>query len=85
MEIHEPQVGDVYVHFKNSDHKYTIVAIARDSETLEEMVVYQGHYTHEEFGTDPVFVRPKDMFTEIITRDGKTFPRFQFVENAKAA
>ncbi len=40
MERHIPQPGEVYRHFKGN--VYEIVLIARDSETLEEKVVYKN-------------------------------------------
>lgn len=56
-------------HFKGG--KYRLCHIAKDSETLMRMVVYQALY--DKFG---YWVRPEKMFFERITRDGKTFPRF---------
>ena len=59
-----------YRHFKGNIYKF--VGIAKDSETLEEMVVYQAMY-----GDHQMWVRPMDMFFEEIERDGKKMPRFQ--------
>lgn len=56
-------------HFKGS--KYRLYHIAKDSETLDRMVVYQALY-----GMCGYWIRPEHMFFERITRDGKTFPRF---------
>lgn len=56
-------------HFKGG--KYRLFHIAKDSETLQRMVVYQALY-----GTHGYWIRPERMFFERITRDGKTFPRF---------
>ena len=63
-------MGEYYRHFKGN--VYRVLHIAKHSETLEEMVVYQAMY--EERG---VWVRPKSMFEEVIERDGKTFRRFE--------
>jgi hypothetical protein len=53
-----------YRHFKGGIYRF--IGIARHSETLEEMVVYQSV---SEAGQ--IWVRPKDMFYEEIERDGK--------------
>ena len=51
-----------------------MLAVARHSETLEEMVVYQQLY-----GEQGVWVRPLEMFLEIVERDGKRMYRFEEV------
>ena len=62
-----------YRHFKGNE--YEVVGIAKHSETMEDMVVYQALY-----GDMGIWVRPRAMFCEEIVRDGKTFVRFEFVE-----
>ncbi len=61
-----------YRHFKGNE--YEVIGVALDSETLEKMVVYRALY-----GDGGLWVRPKSMFCENITRDGKTFPRFTYI------
>ena len=61
-----------YRHFKGNE--YEVVAIAKHSETLEEMVVYKALY-----GDGGYWVRPASMWNETLTRDGKTFKRFEFL------
>jgi hypothetical protein len=61
-----------YRHYKGN--LYRAIAIAKHSETLEEMVVYQALY-----GEKGLWVRPKMMFCENITKEGKTEPRFAYV------
>lgn len=56
-------------HFKGG--KYRLWHIAKDSETLQRMVVYQALYRDHGY-----WVRPEKMFFERITRNGRTFPRF---------
>lgn len=63
------KVGGVYEHYKKKHYK--ILAIARHSESLEELVVYQALY-----GEDVVWVRPVRMFLENVLVDGKLRPRF---------
>lgn len=63
-----------YRHFKGNEYK--VLGVAKHSETLEEMVVYQALYG--EYG---IWVRPLSMWNEEITRDGKTFKRFEKIED----
>ncbi len=66
-------VGSLYEHYKG--HRYKIIGIARHSETLEELVVYQALY-----GEGDIWVRPLSMFLENIVIDGVLQPRFKLVE-----
>ena len=61
-----------YRHFKGNE--YEVLGIAKHSETLEPMVVYKALY-----GDGGLWVRPLSMWNEEITRDGKTFKRFQYI------
>ncbi len=61
-----------YRHFKGNE--YRVLYIARHSETLEDMVVYQALY-----GEMGVWVRPASMWDEIVQRDGLTFRRFEYI------
>jgi len=61
-----------YRHFKGGE--YEVIGVAKNSETQEEMVVYRALY-----GENELWVRPKEMFLEIVERDGKKFPRFEYV------
>ena len=69
--------GEYYRHFKGN--VYRVLHIAKHSETLEDMVVYQAMY-----GERGVWVRPKSMFEEVIERDGKTFRRFSKISAEEA-
>ena len=64
-----------YRHFKGN--LYRVLHIAKHTETLEEMVVYQAMY-----GDRDIWVRPKAMFEEVIERDGKIFRRFEPITEA---
>lgn len=63
-----------YQHFKGNH--YQVLHVAKHSETEEEFVVYQPLY-----GDKDIWIRPLSMFCEQIERDGKTFYRFQKVED----
>lgn len=66
----------IYIHFKGN--KYEVVDVARHSETQEEMVVYKALYAGN-YPEGSLWVRPLKMFTEEVTRDGKTLPRFKYL------
>ena len=61
-----------YRHFKGGE--YVLMGVARHSETLEPMVVYQALY-----GEGGLWVRPASMWTEQVDRDGYRGPRFQYI------
>ena len=61
-----------YRHYKGNE--YTVLGVARHSETEEELIVYQ-----QEFGDRSLWVRPKPMFLETVEIDGQEVARFQFV------
>lgn len=65
-------------HFKGKE--YEVIGVARHSETLEELVVYRALYDSEEFGKNALWVRPIDMFTETIEKDGKKIKRFEYID-----
>ncbi len=70
----EVRIGAVYEHYKG-DH-YRIIALGRDSSTLAPIVVYQGLYDSEEFGSQPMWVRPLEEFMEMVEVAGERCPRF---------
>lgn len=61
-----------YKHFKGNE--YTVLGVAKNSETLEDMVIYRAEYGAREF-----WVRPASMWNETVERDGKIFKRFVFL------
>ncbi len=70
--------GDVVRHFKGN--RYEILYIAKDSETMESVVVYRALY-----GERGVWVRPLEMFLSPVDREkypdaGQTY-RFEKVED----
>jgi hypothetical protein len=64
----------IYRHFKG--HTYKVIGLAKHSETLEEMVVYVNMEDEND-----IWVRPEKIFLESITKDGKTFSRFEFIKD----
>ena len=59
---------------------YQLLGLARHSETLEPMVVYQALY-----GERGWWVRPAAMWTEQVERDGQVYQRFTYVAEDEAA
>ncbi len=66
-------IGSLYEHYKGL--RYKIVGVARHSETLEELVVYQALY-----GENDMWVRPITMFLENVVINGQLQARFKPVE-----
>lgn len=67
------KINGIYKHFKGN--LYKVLHVAKNSETLEDTVVYKALY-----GDGEIWVRPLTMFEEEVCRDGKTFKRFELVE-----
>jgi hypothetical protein len=67
------QLG-LYQHYKGN--LYSVLALSRHSETLEDLVVYQALY-----GDYGIWVRPLTMFQEEVVIDGKKQPRFRFIRS----
>lgn len=78
MEYRIPKKGEIYRHFKGN--LYEVIVIARDSETLEEKVVYK------EVNGEAVYVRSLPMFVSFV--DKEKYPdvtqefRFELVPKA---
>lgn len=73
MEI---RIGEKYRHFKG--HVYEVVALAKHSETLEDMIVYRRIG-----GDGETWVRPASMWNDAVERGGKRFVRFEKIEDAE--
>lgn len=61
-----------YRHYKGKE--YTVIGVARHSETEEELVVYRKEY--DDHG---LWVRPKAMFVETVEVEGRRVPRFEYL------
>lgn len=70
--MHKP---GIYRHFKGN--LYKLITVALDSETLEEMVVYQALY-----GNCGYWVRPLKMWEEQVEYQGQMVERFKYEKGA---
>ena len=61
-----------YRHFKGNEYK--VIGVAKHSETLEKLVLYQALY-----GSHDLWARPLNMFIEEVQINGKKVPRFEYV------
>ncbi len=68
------KIGKKYRHFKGKE--YLVLHLAKHSETIEDLVVYQALY-----GERGIWVRPLDMFVEQVEVNGKFVNRFEEVED----
>lgn len=63
----EPAPGP-YRHYKGG--RYTVLQLARHSETEDWLVVYRAE------ADGSLWVRPRDMWLERVTHEGASVPRF---------
>lgn len=67
------KLGAKYRHFKGKE--YLVLYLAKHSETLENLVVYQALY-----GEKGIWVRPLSMFLEKVEVNGELVDRFKVAE-----
>ena len=63
-----------YRHFKGGE--YNVIALAKHSETLEELVVYEALYDNM---VSKFWVRPAKMFFDKVGHEGQLVDRFKFI------
>lgn len=78
MMRENPKKQEIYRHFKGNEYK--IITLAEDSETGEEMVVYQAMY-----GEEKAYVRGLTMFMQEVDKEkypeAKQIYRFEKIED----
>lgn len=77
------KIGNEVKKGKYKHYKGTIVEVmstAFHSEDLSEYVVYNHPDPVKGFEGGTIWIRPKEMFLEIVTIEGEKVPRFKFIE-----
>jgi ribA/ribD-fused uncharacterized protein len=69
----------IYRHYKGKE--YEVINIAKDTETLEDYVVYRALYDNE---VSKTWIRKLDEFNEKVVVDGIETPRFTFVSDTQS-
>jgi len=69
-------LAGLYLHYKGQE--YEVMEVARHTETQEWVVVYRCLY-----GDYSLWVRPYDMFIEMVVINGVKIPRFRYVRDIK--
>lgn len=64
----------IYEHYKGK--RYRVIGVAKHSETLEELVVYEALYENK---LSKLWVRPLSMFEEEVEIEGQCVLRFRKV------
>jgi hypothetical protein len=67
----------IYKHSKTGN-LYRVHFVAKHSETLEDLVVYEALYDNDK---SKYWVRPITMFEGIVNVEGKQVPRFEFISD----
>jgi len=60
-----------YEHYRGK--RYEVIGIARNGETLEEIVIYRALYDSKELGDNALWARPKKIFLEELIVNEKEF------------
>lgn len=72
-QIESLVVGGLYEHYKKK--RYKVLFLAKHTETLENLVIYQALY-----GDRDIWARPVSMFLEDVLIDGVLLPRFKLLQ-----
>lgn len=67
----------IWKHSK-SGKEYRLIGVAKHSETLEDLVLYEALYENE---LSQLWARPVAMWEEEVEIEGKKIPRFVFVKD----
>lgn len=71
-------IPGTYQHYKGG--LYSVIGVARHSETDEVLVVYRPQY-----GERGLWVRPASMFCETVAVGGERVPRFRLLPDVQTS
>jgi hypothetical protein len=88
--MNKPDPG-LYYHYKHdpegtiNNYAYEVMGVGHHTEDDKTFfVVYRPLYESSVYKMGKLFdIRPLEMFMEQVTKDGKTFPRFQKITDPK--
>lgn len=66
----------IYEHYKGK--RYKVIGIAKHSETLEYLVIYESLYNNK---ISKLWARPLSIFKKKVEFKGKRVPRFKYINN----
>lgn len=69
-------IGGIYQHYKGMN--YRLLSLAKHSETLEWLVVYECLYDNP---SASIWVRPLSMFNETVEINGEVILRFKYLRS----
>lgn len=69
----------IYKHYKWN--LYEVFYFAKNSDTLEEFVVYKALYDSIEFWNNAIWVKPKNLFFQQIEHNWLLLPRFEYISS----
>ena len=71
--------GQIWSHYKAPNKRYELIAISKDSETLEDIVIYKSLYQGE-FKFGQLWNRPLKEFISKVNKNDKEVNRFNLIE-----
>ena len=74
--MNEPKAGEVYRYYKKGDH-YRVVGVGRDSNTDEQVVIYEPLYENP---AAKLSVRPLREWGEVVEWEGQKLVRFHKID-----
>jgi len=71
--------GQIWSHYKAPNKRYEIIAISKDSDNLQDVVIYKALYQGE-FPFGQLWNRPLNEFLSKVEKNGQEINRFNLIE-----